>query len=57
MSSIIEGKITAVYQDEKNFFARFTPCGDNEFEFPITSEQFHNLKLNQETKLSVEFIV
>lgn len=61
MTSSIQGKIKGVGQDDVGFYAlfeqsyepRYLPAGWNHLRVPITSEQFHGLKLDVPVTLVV----
>ena len=49
-------RLVGTFQDETGFFTRFK-VGEHKnsiFDFPIDSNQFHSLKLDQPVKLTIE---
>lgn len=49
-------RLVGTFQDETGFFARFKVAEHKNsiFDFPIDSNQFHSLKLDQPVKLTIE---
>ena len=57
MNILLTGKFIGVYQEDSLFFARFKSAECPEIDIPVTSEQFHKIKLDTIVKIHVQQVV